>query len=241
MKPILHGIFFLLFSCSANAQSNDSISIALDHIDLSFDESELDSMKTAIGIQKEILKEIRKEALPNDLPFSLVFIPPLNKAKIPREQLEINWGIEQEISLPNDISELAFYPVHQLSSLIKSQKITSVELTKLFLGRLRKYGDTLECVITITDSLAFAQANRADKELGQGIYRGPLHGIPYGVKDLLATIGYKTTWGAMPYKDQILDYDATVIKKLENAGAVLVAKLSMGALAWGEVWYAGET
>ena len=134
-----------------------------------------------------------------------------------------------------------FFPVHKLASLIKNKKISSVDLTQLFLARLRKYGDTLECVITITESLALEQARRADEEIAQGKYRGPLHGIPYGAKDLLAVKGYKTTFGAMPYKDQVLDQNATVVAKLEEAGAVLVAKLTLGALAWGDVWYGGKT
>jgi Asp-tRNA(Asn)/Glu-tRNA(Gln) amidotransferase A subunit family amidase len=114
-------------------------------------------------------------------------------------------------------------------------------LTELYLNRLKKHGPTLECVVTLTEALAIEQAERADLEIAAGKYRGPLHGIPYGAKDLLAVRGYKTTWGAMPYKGQVIDEDATVIKKLEEAGAVLVAKLTLGALAWGDVWYGGMT
>ena len=241
MEKVIVTILTFLFSYCVCAQTKDSISIALDLLDLSFEEAQLDSMKKALDTQKESFLEIRKESLPNDLQYSMVFMPPLNMSKIPEKQAEIKWEIKEEVNLPEDKSELAFYPVYQLSSLIKSQKITSVELTQLFLDRLKTYGDTLKCVITITDSLAMVQAKRADVELGEGKYRGPLHGIPYGVKDLLAVKGYKTTWGAMPYKDQYLDYDATVVKKLEEAGAILVAKLAMGALAWGDVWYGGTT
>ncbi|MBL7113754.1 MAG: amidase, partial [Bacteroidales bacterium] len=115
------------------------------------------------------------------------------------------------------------------------------ELTQFYIGRLKKFGDTLECVITPTDDLALKQAQKADEELSRGIYRGPLHGIPYGAKDLLSLPGYKTTWGAMPYKDQVLDETATVIRRLEEAGAVLVAKLSLGALAMDNVWFDGIT
>jgi Asp-tRNA(Asn)/Glu-tRNA(Gln) amidotransferase A subunit family amidase len=111
----------------------------------------------------------------------------------------------------------------------------------MYLERLKTYGPKFECVITITEELAIKQAQQADAEIAAGKYRGPLHGVPYGAKDLLATRGYKTTWGAMPYKDQMIDEDATVIKRLEQAGAVLVAKLTMGALAWGDVWYGGKT
>jgi Asp-tRNA(Asn)/Glu-tRNA(Gln) amidotransferase A subunit family amidase len=106
---------------------------------------------------------------------------------------------------------------------------------------LKKYGPLLECVITLTEELALKQASQADKEIAAGNYRGTLHGIPYGIKDLFAAKGYKTTWGAAPYKDQVIDMDATVVKKLQEAGAVLVAKLTMGALAWGDRWYGGKT
>jgi len=111
----------------------------------------------------------------------------------------------------------------------------------MYLNRLKKYGPRLECVITLTEDLALAQAKRADEEIASGKYRGPLQGIPYGAKDLLSTRGIKTTWGSVPFKDQLIDQDATVIQRLENAGAVLVAKLSMGELAWGDVWFGGTT
>jgi len=111
----------------------------------------------------------------------------------------------------------------------------------MYLERLKKHGPTLECVITLTEETALAQAKRADNEIAAGKYRGSLHGIPYGAKDLLAVKGYKTTWGAAPFKYQVIDVDATVVKKLEEAGAVLVAKLTLGALAWGDVWYGGMT
>jgi len=139
------------------------------------------------------------------------------------------------------LNDLAFYTVPQLAALIKNKQITSVELTQIYIDRLKKFGDTLECVITLTDDLALEQAKKADEELSRGIYRGPLHGIPYGAKDLLSLPGYKTTWGAMPYKDQVLDETATVIRKLEEAGAVLVAKLTLGALAMDNVWFDGAT
>ncbi len=241
MRNFILTTFLSILICSANAQSNDSISIALNLIDLSFDSSEIDSMRTSVFDELNNFKEMRKISIPNDLSYSLVFIPPLNKQTIPDKQIEINWNLEGKVNLPKNKSDLAFYPIHQLSWLIKNKKITSVELTQLFLARLRMYGDTLECVVTITDSLALEQARRADYELQKGIYHGPLHGIPYGAKDLLAVAGYKTTWGAMAYKDQQLEYTATVINKLEKAGAVLVAKLTLGALAWGDVWYGGQT
>jgi Asp-tRNA(Asn)/Glu-tRNA(Gln) amidotransferase A subunit family amidase len=230
---------FTIFS--VKAQSKDSLAVALNLIDLSFSKLEIDSMSEAVNDQIKSFKAIRKTSIKNDIPFSLVFAPPLNKANIPNNQIENVWALEQNVELPEKMADLAFYPAHKLATLIKNKKISSVELTEFFIERLKKHGDTLQCIITITDSLALAQAQRADAELEKGIYRGPLHGIPYGVKDLLALKGYKTTWGAMPYKDQELNYTATVVNKLEDAGAVLVAKLTLGALAWGDVWYGGIT
>jgi Asp-tRNA(Asn)/Glu-tRNA(Gln) amidotransferase A subunit family amidase len=142
---------------------------------------------------------------------------------------------------PSDIEELSFWTITNLAGLIKSRKVSSLELTNMYLSRLKKYDSKLQCVITLTEELARQQAKRADKEIAAGRYRGPLHGIPWGAKDLLAVKGYKTTWGAMPYKDQLIDADATVVRRLEEAGAVLVGKLTLGALAWGDVWFAGKT
>ena len=145
------------------------------------------------------------------------------------------------VAVPANREELAFYPVRKLAELVRTRQITSTELTRVYLDRLERYGGKLECVVTITEELALEQAKRADREIAAGKYRGPLHGIPYGAKDLLAVRGYKTTWGAMPYKDQIIDENSAVIEKLEEAGAVLVAKLTLGALAWGDVWFGGTT
>jgi Asp-tRNA(Asn)/Glu-tRNA(Gln) amidotransferase A subunit family amidase len=146
-----------------------------------------------------------------------------------------------DLELPENKQDLAFWPVAKLARLIQNQKLTSLQLTELYLERLKKYGHELKCVVTLTEELARKQARKADQEIAAGRYRGVLHGIPWGAKDLLATKGIKTTWGAMPYKDQVLDIDATVVKRLEEAGAVLVAKLSMGALAMGDVWFEGKT
>jgi len=143
--------------------------------------------------------------------------------------------------LPEDIEGLAFWTVRDLAELIRTRQITSTELTGLYLERLKRHGSTLECVITLTEERALEQAARVDEELASGTYRGLLHGIPYGAKDLLAVKGYRTTWGAEPYREQTIDETATVIKKLDEAGAVLIAKLTLGALAWGDVWYGGVT
>ena len=140
-----------------------------------------------------------------------------------------------------DIEELAFLPVTKLGPLLRSRKISSTELTRMYIRRLRQYGPQLNCVITLTEDLALQQASEADAAIRRGRYRGPLHGIPWGAKDLFATRGINTTWGAEPFQDQVIDYDATVVTKLREAGAVLLAKLSMGALAQGGLWFGGMT
>ena len=135
----------------------------------------------------------------------------------------------------------AFYSVVQLGRLLRARKVTSVALTRMYLERLKTYGPRLRCVVTLTEELALEQATRADREIAAGKYRGPLHGIPWGAKDLLATKGIRTTWGAKPYEHQVFDYDATVVRRLDAAGAVLVAKLTLGELAMGDVWFGGMT
>ncbi|MDQ3668546.1 MAG: amidase [Acidobacteriota bacterium] len=141
----------------------------------------------------------------------------------------------------NTVEDLAFATVPQLADLIRNRKVSSIDLTKMYLARLKRYGPKLNCTVTLTEELALAQAAEADREIKQGKYRGPLHGIPWGAKDLFATKGIRTTWGAEPYRDQVFDYDATLVSRLQDAGAVLVAKLSMGALAQGGRWFQGMT
>lgn len=158
-----------------------------------------------------------------------------------REKKEPDWKITAEVELPSSDEEIAFMTVAQLGPMLKSGKISSTSLTKIYLARLKKYNDTLFATVTITEELALRQAAKADEEIAKGNYRGPLHGIPYGIKDLFAIPGYKTTWGAEPYKDQVIEQTATVVRRLEEAGAVLAAKLTSGALARGDVWFGGRT
>lgn len=146
-----------------------------------------------------------------------------------------------EAKKPEKADDLAFAPLTTLCQLLRTKQVSSVELTKLYLERLKKYDPLLKCVVTFTDDLALKQAEAADKEIAAGKWRGPLHGIPWGAKDLIAYPGYKTTWGAAHFKDQTLDVKATVAKKLEDAGAVLVAKTTLGALAMGDQWFGGMT
>jgi len=142
---------------------------------------------------------------------------------------------------PQSDDDLAYAPVATLASLLRARQVSSMELTRLYLGRLERFDPKLLCVITLTEDLALRQAQVADRELASGIDRGPLHGIPWGAKDLLAVPGYRTTWGSVPFKEQQRSEKATVVTRLEEAGAVLLAKLSVGELAWGDVWFGGTT
>ncbi|HEY6660103.1 MAG TPA: amidase [Pyrinomonadaceae bacterium] len=183
---------------------------------------------------------VRKIDIPLDTEPAIAFHPSRAKKELYTPKIKFRFG---KIEAPQfkTIEDLAFATVPQLAELIRTRKITSTELTNMYLARLKKYGPKLLCVVTLTEDLALKQAAAADAEIKRGKYRGPLHGIPWGAKDLFATKGIKTTWGAEPYRDQVIDYDSTVVERLNEAGAVLVAKLSMGALAQGARWFAGVT
>jgi Asp-tRNA(Asn)/Glu-tRNA(Gln) amidotransferase A subunit family amidase len=208
--------------------------------DLEFTQQELDSMYEGIQENLANYRLMHKQKLSNSVPMSLWQSPLLPGMRIDTEKDNIRWKLPKT-PLPENINDLAFYNVSQLAYLIRNKKISSVELTTFFIGRLKKYGDTLHCVIALTEQLAMEQARRADEEIAAGKYRGPLHGIPYGLKDLFAVRGTKTTWGAAPYKDQVIDEDAYVYQRLQEAGAVLIAKFTLGALAMGDYWYGGRT
>lgn len=210
-------------------------------IGIEFTATERDSLLDDLEYYLKNYSALRGLSIDNAVPPALAFNPlPCGYAPARAgDAMVVSPPVELE--MPEDIEALAFMSVRDLAELIRSRKVTSLQLTQMYLDRLKRYGPELECVVTLTEDLALAQARRADEEIAAGNYRGFLHGIPYGAKDLLAVPGYKTTWGAEPYKDQMLDEKATVVQKLEDAGAVLVAKLTLGALAWGDVWYGGTT
>jgi Asp-tRNA(Asn)/Glu-tRNA(Gln) amidotransferase A subunit family amidase len=208
---------------------------------IEFTPQERKMMLAGLARAQRNYQSLRSYSIPNHVPPAVLFnpIPPGKAFSI--EEHPFIFEPDPDIRVPDDREGLAFYPVTALASLLQTGKITSVELTNLYLDRLKRYGGRLECVVTLTEELALRQARRADEELARGIIRSPLHGIPWGAKDLLAVKGYPTTWGAMPYKDQQIDLDATVVRRLDEAGAVLVAKLTLGALAMGDVWFGGKT
>jgi Asp-tRNA(Asn)/Glu-tRNA(Gln) amidotransferase A subunit family amidase len=207
----------------------------------SYNESERTLMARSLGRVRDSLKSFRDFDLDNRVEPAVLFHPLLPGMSIRKSKAHFKLSSHPTPKYNGMPESLAFAPAVELSHLLKSRKITSLALTKMYLERLKKFGPRLNCVVTLTEELALEQAARANNEIASGKYRGPLHGIPCGVKDLLATKGIRTTFGAKPYENQVFDYDATVIKRLEAAGAVLLAKLSMGELAMGDRWFGGLT
>jgi Asp-tRNA(Asn)/Glu-tRNA(Gln) amidotransferase A subunit family amidase len=208
---------------------------------LEFTDEEREDMLQGLNRNLEAYKALREHPIPNEVPPALLFDPSLPGSSLPTEREPMRRSRYPDVSAPARLEDVAFWPVTKLSELIRSRQVSSVDLTTMYLDRLKRHGPTLECVVTLTEELAMEQARRADQELAAGRYRSPLHGIPWGAKDLLAVRGYRTTWGAKPFEDQVIDEDATVVRRLEEAGAVLVAKLTLGALAMGDVWFGGRT
>ncbi|CAG0934466.1 amidase [Thermoflexales bacterium] len=208
-------------------------------IGLRFTAKERQLMLANLNEQLAAYEKLRAIPIDNGVPPALSFDPRVPGMTFETSQRRIRFSKVKRPRLPDSVEDIAFWPITQLAALIRTKQISAVELTKLYLDRLQRYDPILKCVITFTDDLALQQARRADREIARGEYRGLLHGIPYGAKDLLATRGRRTTWGAEPYRDQVPDINATVIDRLEAAGAVLIAKLSVGALAWGDVWLDG--
>ncbi len=208
---------------------------------LGFDAGERELMLPGVKRNRASFEAIRGVEISNDVAPAVRFdpIPPGRTIEI--ASADPRFVAPSSVERPAGDEELAFASVADLGAMLRSGQVTSVELTELYLSRLREYGPELEFRVPLTEDLARKQAARADAELAAGKDRGPLHGIPYGAKDLLAVAGAPTTWGAKPYADQVIDETATVVARLEEAGAVLVAKLTLGALAWGDVWYGGMT
>ncbi len=210
-------------------------------IDLSFTKKEIDTMMNFVNRNMISIQEVRKVDLETYEEPAFQFDPrPLNFSH-PTTQYRIYWPTPKSELVPNPVSEVVFWPLWKQAYLLRTQQITSTKLTQLYLDRINKIDHQLKAVITVTDSLALQQAQQADLEIAAGNYRGLLHGIPYGVKDLVAVSGYPTTWGSRAYEDQHLDHNAHIIDVLTAAGGVLVAKLSSGSLARGDVWFGGKT
>jgi Asp-tRNA(Asn)/Glu-tRNA(Gln) amidotransferase A subunit family amidase len=214
---------------------------ALDVMGLSFTDEQLDMLLPGVNRALANYEGLRKIDIPLDTEPAFHFRPALPGREPKPRASHFAPSRSAKLASFSNPEDLAFLPVTELAPLIRAKKISSTDLTKMYLARLKKYSPKLLCVITLTEDLALEQAAAADKEIRAGKYRGPLHGIPFGAKDLFNTKGILTTWGAEPFQKQVPSYNATAIQRLTDAGAVLVAKLSMGALAQGDVWFAGTT
>jgi Asp-tRNA(Asn)/Glu-tRNA(Gln) amidotransferase A subunit family amidase len=181
--------------------------------------------------------------IPNQVAPAIVFdpVPPGMKLTTERAARAVAVSPAHASGVPKNLEDVAFHSVYELAALVRAKKVSSSALTEMYLERLKRYDPTLKFVITLTEDRAHAQAKEADREIAAGQYRGPLHGIPWGAKDLLAVKGYRTTWGAGGFEKQMIDEDAAVVQRLDAAGAVLLAKLTLGALAQGDRWFGGMT
>ena len=208
---------------------------------LQFDDKQIDMMTDDLQSRLKAYEAVHNLHLNNSVFPALVFDPVLPGMSYAHPKGPIKLSRIAAPATPKNIEDVAFYTVRQLGELVRTKKLSSTALTEMYLARLKKYDPALHFVITLTEDRALAHAKEADRDIAAGRYRGPLHGLPWGAKDLLATKGYKTTWGAGGFEDQTIDEDATVVQRLDKAGAVLVAKLTLGALAQGDVWYGGVT
>ena len=212
--------------------------------DVKIPDEDKDMMLESLNNMTKGYDAIHALHMKNDVAPAIIFDPVLPGMKFETERRPLRLSAAPAVhagGLPKNLEDVAFYSVRQLSELVKSKKVSSTALTEMYLARLKRYDPVLHFVITLTEDRAKAQAQEADKEIAAGKYRGPLHGLPWGAKDLLAVKGYRTTWGAGGFQEQEIDENATVVQRLDAAGAVLVAKLTLGALALGDKWFGGMT
>jgi Asp-tRNA(Asn)/Glu-tRNA(Gln) amidotransferase A subunit family amidase len=240
-STLLPGVLWAKVAAGAEI-TKDTIASAEEIAGMTFTEDERMMMVRSLTQTRQAIDALHKVALDNSISPALVFDPvPPGVTLAPKTKTPLVKESQPLMARPGSLEELAFKSVAQLSELVRTRKVKPSELTEMYLTRLKRYDPQLHCVITLTEERAREQAKAADSEIASGKYRGPLHGIPWGAKDLLAVKGYKTTWGAGPYKDQTIDSDATVVTRLDNAGAILIAKLTLGELAQGDNWFGGIT
>jgi Asp-tRNA(Asn)/Glu-tRNA(Gln) amidotransferase A subunit family amidase len=224
------------------AITTEQIAAAEEVSGLTFSDEERKAMADGLGRARNGLATLHKEPLDMSMFPTIVFDPvPVGKELPKKTKVPTVRSKVPVMARPGSLDELAYEPVAQLSELVRTRKVKPSELTEMYLSRLKRYDPTLHFTINLTEERARKQAATLDSEIAHGHYRGPLHGIPWGAKDLLAVRDYPTTWGAGLYQDQKFDYDATVVKRLDDAGAVLVAKLTLGSLAQGDRWWKERT
>jgi len=227
-------------SDGAQKISPEMLKDALTVAGLSYSDADQKAMLQTVNRNLTNYEALSSLHIPNDVspPFYFSAITPGMKVNRTREPFRFS---APAVKRPANLEDVAFWPITQLAQLLKTRQVTSTELTQMYLARLHKYNAKLNCVVTFLDDLALAQAKQADAEIAANKYKGPLHGIPWGAKDIIAVKGYKTTWGSGAYKDQMIDDEASVVEMLRDAGAVLVAKLTSGELAQGDQWFGGQT
>lgn len=232
----------------AQTEGNPAKGITLDMVinaeklaGVEFTQAQREMLMEGVNTNLGRYATFREIPLDNSVPSSLQFSPVLPGMKFDMQKRPMKASKPPVVKRPANLEEVAFWPVTHLAALLRTRQATSLELTNMYIARLKRYDPTLKCVVTITEELAIKQAKQADAEIAAGKYKGPLHGIPWGCKDLVARKSYKTTWGAAPFKDQVIDLDATLMERLDAAGAVLIAKLVSGELASGDQWFGGQT
>src|SRR5262245_40921120 len=208
---------------------------------LELNEADRTAMVTAANTSLSNYEKLHDLKIPNDVSPPFYFNPIVPGMEVNKARQPFRMSAAPVVKRPANLEEVAFWPVRHLAELVRSKQVTSVELTQMYLARLHRYNEKLNNTVTFLDDLAMAQAKQADAEIGANKYKGPLHGIPWGAKDIISVKGYKTTWGSGAYKDQVFDYDASVVEMLHEGGAVLIAKLTSGELAQGANWFGGMT
>ena len=247
MQKIVSGAAILMLFLAGCAKyrhpafSRSDVAAAQRVAGMKFSKAQIDTMYRYLGENYNGYDTMQKFPLDYQVSPALYFDPRPEGFEWSTLKDSFQWEFPTEVVLPENREDLAFYPVSKLAWLIRERKITSEALTNLYLERIKKHDIHLHAVVTLLESRALDQARLADRQIAEGKYLGPLHGIPYTIKDLFALPGYPTTWGAQPYQNQILDHTATVITRLDAAGAVLLAKVSSGSLARGDVWFGGRT
>jgi Asp-tRNA(Asn)/Glu-tRNA(Gln) amidotransferase A subunit family amidase len=236
----LHGLWADVAAQQAPQITREMLADAVRVAGESFSDAELDAIVERVNANLALYADLHRVPLDNSVAPPLYFNPIVPGMAIDRVARPPR-PTRQRVARPGGAEDIAYLPVTALAELLRTRQLTSAELTRIYLDRLARYGPRLQCVVTLTEERALRQAAQADAEIASGRYRGPLHGIPWGVKDLFATRGYPTSWGAAPFKARVLDVDATVVARLDAAGAVLVAKLATGELAIDDVWFGGQT
>jgi Asp-tRNA(Asn)/Glu-tRNA(Gln) amidotransferase A subunit family amidase len=238
---LLPGVLWSKVAAGAEI-TKETIASAEEIAGVAFTDEERTMMVRNLTQTKQQIEALHRVTIDNSIAPAILFepvppgvtLPAKKRTPMQREKVAV-------MARPGSLEELAFLPVSKLSEMVRTRRVKPSELTEMYLDRLKRFDPQLKCVISLTEERARAQARVADEEISRGKYRGPLHGIPWGAKDLLAAKGYKTTWGAGPYKEQTIDADATVVQRLDNAGAIMIAKLTLGELAQGDNWFAGIT